>query len=61
MSTLTVTLDPTEVKRLCEQAQREGAGPEDIAAAAVRARLDEEAAWRAEVEGGLAELDAGEA
>lgn len=59
MSTLTVILAPAEAERLAELAKREGAAPEEIAAAAVRARLDEDAAWRGEIAAGLQELDAG--
>lgn len=59
MSTLSVTLIEGDAERLAELAAREGVTPEQAAAAAVRARLDEDAAWRGEVAAGLAELDAG--
>ncbi|MEJ0059038.1 MAG: hypothetical protein WDM79_05440 [Terricaulis sp.] len=59
MSDLTLTLASDDAQRLAELAAREGVTPEQLAEQAVRARLDEDAAWRAEVEAGLAELDAG--
>lgn len=59
MSTVTITLPQAEAERLAELAKREGATPEAVVEAAVRARLDDDAQWEAEVQAGLADLDAG--
>jgi predicted transcriptional regulator len=59
MSVISVKLLEADVKRLAELAAREGETPEAIAAAAVRERLDADAAAQGEVEAGLAELDSG--
>jgi predicted transcriptional regulator len=59
MSVISLKLPEADAARLAELAAREGRTPESIAAAAVRARLDADAAARAEIEAGLAELDAG--
>ena len=59
MSTLSVTQPKADAERLVEPAAREGATPEQVALAAVRARLEADAAWCGEVAAGLAELDAG--
>jgi predicted transcriptional regulator len=59
MSSLTITLPQDEAQRLAELAKREGATPEAVAEAAVRARLDEDACWEVEVKAGIADLDAG--
>mgnify|MGYP000988194770 CR=1 FL=1 len=61
MSVVSVTLPDEDAHRLAELARREGATPEEVAAAAVRARLDADAAARHEIEAGLADLDAGNA
>lgn len=61
MSVVSVTLPEQDAKRLAELARREGATPEEVAASAVKARLDADAAARREIEAGLAELDAGQA
>jgi predicted transcriptional regulator len=61
MSVVSVTLPEQDVERLAELARREGATPEAVAASAVKARLDADAAARREIEAGLAELDAGRA
>jgi predicted transcriptional regulator len=60
MTTLSVTLSAAEADRLAELAKREGATPEQFATAAVQARLQDDAAWQAEILAGLAELDRGE-
>ena len=60
MSVVSVTLPEDDADRLAELARREGATPEEVAAAAVKARWDAVAAARREIEAGLAELDAGE-
>ncbi|HRP10647.1 MAG TPA: hypothetical protein PLK37_06410 [Terricaulis sp.] len=60
MSTISLSLPDADAKRLAELAAREGRTPEQVAAAAVQARLDVEAAERREIEAGLAELDAGQ-
>lgn len=57
MSVVSVTLPEQDAKRLAELAHREGATPEAVAAAAVKARLDADAEARREIEAGLAELD----
>jgi len=59
MSTLTITLPHEEAERLAELAKREGATPEALAAAAVRARLNEDALWEAEINAGIADLETG--
>ena len=59
MTTLTITLPNDEAERLADLAKREGATPEAVAEAAVRARLDDDAAWEAQVKAGLADLEAG--
>jgi predicted transcriptional regulator len=59
MSSLTIELPQDEAERLAELAKREDATPEAIARDAVRAKLDEEAAWDAEVRAGIADMDAG--
>jgi predicted transcriptional regulator len=58
MTTVSIDLEREEVERLAELAKREGKTPEALAADAVRSHLDD-AAWRAEVEAGMAEIDAG--
>jgi predicted transcriptional regulator len=60
MSILSVTLAEAESERLKELAAREGATPEEIALAALRARLDQDAADTGQIMQGLAELDAGQ-
>lgn len=60
MTTLSVTLSTADADRLAELAKREGATPEQFATAAVQARLQDDAAWQAEIVAGLAELDRGE-
>jgi predicted transcriptional regulator len=60
MSVVSVTLPDDDADRLAELARREGATPEQVGAAAVKARLDADAAARREIEAGLAELDAGQ-
>jgi predicted transcriptional regulator len=60
MSVVSVTLPEQDAKRLAELARREGATPEEVAAA-VKARLDTDAATRQAIEAGLAELDSGQA
>ena len=60
MSVISVKLPEGDAERLAELAAREGETPEAIAAAAVQARLDADARDRAEIEAGLAQLDAGE-
>jgi predicted transcriptional regulator len=59
MSVVSVTLPDDDADRLAELARREGASPEEVATAAVKARLDADAAARREIEAGVAELDAG--
>jgi predicted transcriptional regulator len=59
MSVVSVTLPDDDADRLAELARREGATPEEVATAAVKARLDADAAARREIEAGVAELDAG--
>jgi predicted transcriptional regulator len=59
MSVISVKLPEADAQRLAELAARVGETPEAIAAAAVRERLDADAAARGEIEAGLAELDAG--
>lgn len=61
MRTLSVELPETDADRLADLAAREGVTPEQAAAAAVRARLEQDLAARQDVEAGLAELDAGKA
>ena len=60
MSILSVTLAEAESERLNELAAREGATPEQIALAALRARLDQDAADTSQIVQGLAELDSGQ-
>lgn len=60
MSVISVKLPEGDADRLAELAAREGQTPEAVAAAAVQARLDADASDRAEIEAGLAQLDAGE-
>jgi predicted transcriptional regulator len=60
MSSVTIDLPKDDAERLAELARREGATPEEIARDAVRAKLDEESAWDAEVRAGIAEMDAGQ-
>lgn len=60
MSVVFVTLPEQDAERLAELARRVGATPEEVAASAVKARLDADAAARRDIEGGLAELDAGQ-
>ncbi len=60
MSVISVKLPEGDAERLAEFAAREGETPEAVAAAAVQARLDADARDRAEIETGLAQLDAGE-
>jgi predicted transcriptional regulator len=59
MLVVSLNLAEDDAKRLAELAAREGKTPEAVAAAAVRARLDADAASRKAIEVGLAELDAG--
>ena len=59
MTTLSINLPSDEAERLAELAQREGKTPEAVALDAVRARIDGDAAWIADVEAGLAELESG--
>lgn len=59
MSEISVKLAEADAKRLADLAARQGETPEAVAAAAVRERLDADAAARREVEAGIAELDAG--
>jgi predicted transcriptional regulator len=59
MSVISVKLPKADADRLAELAAREGQTPEDFAAAAVRDRLEADAAARREIEAGLAELDVG--
>lgn len=59
MSVISVNLPKADAERLAELAAREGETPESIAAAAVRARLDADANDRAEIQAGLAEIEAG--
>ena len=60
MAVISVKLPEADAERLAELAAREGETPEAVAAAAVQARLDADARDRAEIEAGLAQLDAGE-
>ena len=60
MAVISVKLPEADAERLAELAAREGETPEAVAAAAVQARLDADARDRAEIETGLAQLDAGE-
>ena len=60
MAVISVKLPEADAERLAEFAAREGETPEAVAAAAVQARLDADARDRAEIETGLAQLDAGE-
>jgi predicted transcriptional regulator len=60
MSVVHLNLTDQDAERLAELARREGGTPEGVAAAAVKARLEADAASRREIELGLAELDAGE-
>ncbi len=60
MSVISVKLPEADAERLAEFAAREGETPEAVAAAAVQARLDADARDRAEIETGLAQLDAGD-
>lgn len=59
MTTLSIDLQRDDAERLADLAKREGVTPEALALDAVRARI-EDSAWRAEVEAGIAELDAGQ-
>ncbi len=60
MSTLSLTLPKTDADRLAAVAAREGVSVEQATIAAVKAHLDADAADRAEIVAGLAELDAGQ-
>ena len=60
MSTLSFDLTDADKDRLAAIAAREGMTLEEAAAAALKAQLDADAAARAEIEAGLAELDAGD-
>jgi predicted transcriptional regulator len=60
MSVVHLNLADRDAERLADLARREGATPEEVAAAAVKARLEADEASRRAIEAGLAELDAGE-
>lgn len=58
MTTFSITLPDEDAVRLAELAEREGASVEDVARAALKARLDADEIWRSEILVGLAEHDA---
>lgn len=59
MISFTIDLPQDEADRLVDLARFEGATPEAIVRDAVRARLDRDGGWVAEVQAGLGELEAG--
>jgi predicted transcriptional regulator len=59
MTKLSLTLPKSEADRLAQIAARHGVSIEEAATAALVAQLDDDGAARAEIEAGLAELDAG--